>query len=361
MNTLDLTIDHAFWEARFSPWTLRNELESLADFSSYQDGLGLAFAHDQGVGDCFTPTGRSSYEIPGLTDCFSFMSYEETLNWTICACIYSSLSGGLEWARARRRTLADCLASIRSRDCNGDGVMDRDSDRCAGGAEITTYDSLDMSLGQARNNLYLAVKAWSALVCLEALFLRLDGSASPDSRAAAESAHAAAATIAGRMIESEGFIPAVFESDNRSRIIPAVEGLAYPGFCGAPEAVSLKGPYSELVETLRRHLDGVLAPGLCLDSASGGWKLSSTSHITWLSKIFLNQYVAERVLGIDDERTHRDAVHARWLRMGSADFAATDQLDSSTGADLGSRLYPRLVTAILWLPLPPAATDKGGT
>jgi hypothetical protein len=353
MNTLDLTVDQAFWEARFSPWTLGNELESLAAFSSYQDGLGLAFAHDQGVGDCFTPTGRSSYEIPGLTDCFSFMSYEETLNWTISACLYASLAGGLEWARGRRKTLADCLASIRSRDRNGDGVMDRDSERCAGGAEITTYDSLDMSLGQARNNLYLAVKAWSALVCLEALFLRLDGSASPDSRAAAEAARAAAATIAGRMIEPEGFIPAVFENDNRSRIIPAVEGLAYPGFCGAPEAVSPEGPYAELVAALRRHLDGVLAPGLCLDAASGGWQLSSTSHITWLSKIFLNQYVAERVLGLDDGRTRRDAVHARWLRTGSADFAATDQLDSSTGADLGSRLYPRLVTAILWLPRRP--------
>jgi hypothetical protein len=117
--------------------------------------------------------------------------------------------------------------------------------------------------------------------------------------------------------------------------------------------VSPEGPYAELVAALRRHLDGVLAPGLCLDAASGGWQLSSTSHITWLSKIFLNQYVAERVLGLDDGRTRRDAVHARWLRTGSADFAATDQLDSSTGADLGSRLYPRLVTAILWLPRRP--------
>jgi hypothetical protein len=59
--------------------------------------------------------------------------------------------------------------------------------------------------------------------------------------------------------------------------------------------------------------------------------------------------VAEKVLGLNDERTTRDAVHAHWLRTGSADFAATDQVDSSSGQDLGSRLYPRLVTAILWL------------
>jgi hypothetical protein len=349
MNTLDLTVDQAFWEARFSPWTLRNELESFAERSSYVDGLGIAFAHDQGVDDCFTPKGRSTYEMPSLTDCFSFMSYEETLNWVISACLYSSLAKDPGWAAGRRQTLAACLASIRTRDSNGDGVMDRDSDRCTGGAEITTYDSLDISLGQARNNLYLAVKAWSALVCLEALFRRVDGVESAESRSASASAGAAARTIAGRMLEDEGFIPAVFESDNRSCIIPAIEGLAYPGFCGAPEAVREDGPYGGLIVALRRHLDRVLAPGVCLDAESGGWKLSSTSRNTWLSKIFLNQYVAERVLGMDDERTRRDAVHARWLRTGSADFAATDQVDSTSGKDLGSRLYPRLVTSILWL------------
>jgi xylan 1,4-beta-xylosidase len=349
MNTLDLTVDQAFWEARFSPWTLRGELESFAERSSYEDSLGLAFAHDQGVGDCFSPRGRSSYEMPGLSDCFSFMSYEETLNWVLSACIYANLEGDFAWAKGRRPTLAACLASICARDANGDGVMDRDSDRCAGGAEITTYDSLDISLGQARNNLYLAVKAWSALVCLEALFRRMDGRDSSESGAAAAAALTASRTIAGMMIEGEGFIPAVFESDNRSCIIPAVEGLAYPGFCGAPEAAREDGPYGELVRALKRHLSTVLAPGVCLDASSGGWKLSSTSRNTWLSKIFLNQYVAESVLGMDDERTRRDAVHARWLRTGSADFAATDQVDSTTGADLGSRLYPRLVTSILWL------------
>jgi hypothetical protein len=349
MNTLDLTVDQSFWEARFSPWTLRNELELFAERSSYTDGLGLAFTHDQGVDDCFTPKGRSSYEMPGLTDCFSYMSYEETLNWSISACLYASLAKDDAWAKGRRSTLSACLASIRARDANGDGVMDRDSDRCSGGSEITTYDSLDISLGQARNNLYLAVKAWAALVCLEALFRRIDGRDSPETAAAADSALAAAATIAGKMLEPEGFIPAVFESDNRSCIIPAIEGLAYPGFCGAKEAVLEDGPYGELIRALKRHLDTVLKGGVCLDSASGGWKLSSTSKNTWMSKIFLNQYVAEKVLGMDDERTRRDAVHARWQRSGSAEYAATDQVDSGSGVDLGSRLYPRLVTSILWL------------
>ena len=349
MNTLDLVIDQAFWEARFSPWTLRNELESLEEHSSYEDSYGLAFAHDQGVDNCFAPRGRSVYEMPGLTGCFSFMSYEETLNWTISACIYSNLAEDWKWALEKRKVLSSCLESLIARDENGDGIMDRDSDRCEGGAEITTYDSLDISLGQARNNLYLAVKAWSAFVCLEAIFKRIDGKETYESRTAAKAANLAASTIAANMLEPDGFIPAIIESENRSRIIPAIEGLVYPKFCGVPEAIAIDGPYRELVCALKRHLENVLVPGLCIDSSSGGWKLSSTSNNTWLSKIFLNQYVAEHILGICDDRVSRDAIHASWLKTGSADFAATDQVDSMSGKDLGSRLYPRLVTSILWL------------
>jgi hypothetical protein len=227
--------------------------------------------------------------------------------------------------------------------------MDVDSDRCSGGSEITTYDSLDISLGQARNNLYLAVKAWAAFVCLEALFLRIDGPSSSNAALAKKAALLASATITSRVVPGENFIPAVFESDNRSKIIPAVEGLVYPLFCGAADAVSLKGPYAAFIATLQRHLDVVLAPGICLDKVSGGWKLSSTSKNTWLSKIFINQFVAENILGLKGERTERDAIHATWQKEGSADWGMTDQVDSSDGHDMGSRLYPRLVSSILWL------------
>lgn len=48
--------------------------------------------------------------------------------------------------------------------------MGLDSSRTQGGAEITTYDSLDVSLGQSRNNIYLAGKCWAVYVALEKLF-----------------------------------------------------------------------------------------------------------------------------------------------------------------------------------------------
>ncbi len=346
MNTVDLTIDQAFHELVYSPWTVKNELDFLISQSSYRDSIGIAITHDQGVADCFTPKGTSSYELPRLTGCFSFMSYEETLNWILLACLYCANSDDGSWLRDNAKTLADATASIIARDGNGDGIMDRDSDRCEGGAEITTYDSLDASLGQARNNLYVAVKAWAALTCAEATLSRA-GVPSIATTATA-TADRIASSVLARVVEPEGYIPAVFEGGNDSRIIPAVEGLAYPALCGIPEAVSLSGRNAAFIKALKRHLEAVLVTGVCLDPVSGGWKLSSTSKNTWPSKIYISQFVAENILGIDDDRTKRDAAHVRWQCVGCADFAATDQLDSSTGKDLGSRLYPRLVSSVLW-------------
>lgn len=350
INTLDLTVDQAFWELRFSPWTVRNELDFFLRRYSYKDKKGLAFTHDQGVADMFTPRGVSSYELADLKGCFSHMSHEELLNWLLTAALYVGSTGDRAWLAGRAKTFRDILKSLAGRDENGDGIMDWDSDRCASGSEITTYDSLDVSLGQARNNLYLGVKTWAGYVCLGRLFgmLNEDKLAKQCERRAA----LAAATIAAKFDSEQGYIPAVFEQGNASRIIPAAEGLAYPHWLGDADAVSEDGRFGGMVRALKAHLKTVLAKGVCLDPASGGWKLSSTSNNTWLSKIYLNQYVVQTVLGMKYPAKDWDAwdkAHAAWQTVACADFAATDQVDSATGKDLGSRLYPRLVTSILWL------------
>ena len=73
--------------------------------------------------------------------------------------------------------LEQCLQSMLNRD-NPDpslrnGIMALDSTRTMGGAEITTYDSLDVSLGQARNNIYLAGKCWASYLAMERIFNRM--------------------------------------------------------------------------------------------------------------------------------------------------------------------------------------------
>ena len=173
MNTLDLTIDQLFFELKQNSWTVRNELDLFVERYSYDDTIqfpgddtkhpgGLSFSHDMGVSNNFSSPGNSSYEQGGLKGCFSYMTAEQLLNWSICAAVYGLKTGDQSWLKGKQETFTSCLSSMLNRDNptsdERNGVIGLDSSRCFGGAEITTYDSLDVSLGQARNNLYLAVK-----------------------------------------------------------------------------------------------------------------------------------------------------------------------------------------------------------
>lgn len=360
MNTFDLTADHLFFEMRMNPWVVRNVMDLFIERYSYRDDVrfpgkeslypgGISFTHDMGMGNVFSRPGYSAYELFRLDGCFSHMTHEQLVNWVCCSSSYLLNAGDEEWGRGRIEIFSACLESMINRD-NPDadkrnGIMSLDSSRTMGGSEITTYDSLDASLGQARNNLYLAVKSWAAYVCLEAVFLRLGEG--DQAAAAATQAQQAAATIVAQADE-DGLLPAILDEGNLSRIIPAIEGLVFPHFCGLDAAVTADGTYGELVKALKRHLCGILRQGVCL-FANGGWKISSTSLNSWLSKIYLSQYVAEKILGVNDaERDQRaDAAHVAWLLdPENAYFAWSDQMVD--GIARGSKYYPRGVTAILW-------------
>ena len=110
MNTLDLSIDHVFWELDHNPWLVRNLLDRFVRRYSYTDEVkiyksefapstgtmmvdpsatppppdeaqlnrpyetapgGISFCHDMGAHNNFSPKGRSSYELANLTGCFS--------------------------------------------------------------------------------------------------------------------------------------------------------------------------------------------------------------------------------------------------------------------------------------------------
>ena len=167
MNTLDLTADQLFFELKQNPWTTRNVLENYLKFYSYEDRVrfpgdvethpgGLSFCHDMGVMNGFTRPGTSCYEVSGLKGCFSFMTHEELVNWAACALAYVQATGDEAWKQAMVPTFHRCLTSLCQRDYPDpafrNGIMKLDSDRTQGGGEITTYDSLDVSLGQSRTN-----------------------------------------------------------------------------------------------------------------------------------------------------------------------------------------------------------------
>lgn len=361
VNTFDLTVDHLFFELDWHPWAVRNTLDLFAERYSYTDQVrspdgttgpgGLSFTHDMGVMNHFTEPGRSSYECDHLTGCFSHMTMEQLLNWILTAITYAWRTEDWSWLKKNQLTLLRCVESLENRDhpdpTKRDGLLKCDSSRCGSGSEITTYDSLDVSLGQARNNLYLAVKTLGAWLLLDRAFDQLGDTAN------AERARAAVPrltrTLLTRFEQDTGFFPAVFEQGNRSRILPAVEGLVYPLYLGLDEALK---PLKPLLECLRTHLHGALRRGVCLDQSSGGWKISSTSRNTWFSKIAIAQYVVRRLFPdtLSADAKSADRVHADWQRQpGCGSHAMCDQIFSDTGVTCGSRYYPRGVTACLWL------------
>ncbi len=364
MNTFDLTVDMAFHELRFHPWSLANVLEQYATEYRYEDDIfdpaepakrvrgGVSFTHDMGVNNAFSPVGRSSYEADGLDRaCFSHMTAEQLTNWVCCAGLYWSATNDEAFLLRHRGLLGECVESLLRRDhpepAKRIGLPRMESGRTWPGGEITTYDSLDHSLGQARLNLYLAVKGWAAALALEAMLI----AAGDPARAAEAAAHARRAcdAVAARFDGNLGHIPAVLDGHGTSAIIPAIEGLIFPQRMGLSEAISEQGPYGSLIRALKRHHQAVLKPGVCLYD-DGGWKLSSTADNSWMSKICLCQHVARTILGLPQspaDGARADRAHAQWERIGSADRACSDQF--SSGVAKGSLYYPRIVTTVLWL------------
>jgi hypothetical protein len=361
-NTFDLTVDMLFYEMKYSPWTVKNVLETFVTRYSYYDQVrlpghdtlypgGISFTHDQGNHNNFSPEGYSSYEISGIDRrCFSYMTHEQLVNWVCCTGVYISQSKDEAFLTSHLKVIKDCYTSMQNRDhpnpTKRNGVMGCESSRCNGGGEITTYDSLDSSLGQARNNLYLAVKSWAAYLALAELFTTSDETEL--ARQAESSATLCASTIVSKWDDALGYIPAVFEDDNQSAIIPAIEGLVFPKAMGLDTAIAADGPYAELITTLKRHFESIFKPGVCL-YPDHGWKLSSTADNSWMSKICLSQYVARAVLGIDfgDTQPAHDQAHMDWQVFGSTFNACSDQF--SSGKAMASLYYPRVVTNILWM------------
>jgi hypothetical protein len=387
-----------FWELDRNPWLVRNLLDNFVRLYSYTDEVkvygadaelsshamdhdpsqpppppdtaqlarpydtrpgGISFCHDMGAHNNFAPRGRSSYELANLTSTFSYMTVEQLCNWTLTAACYVAKTRDRAWLRKSRKVVQACLASMVNR--GGEvGFAQYDSTKTAGGQEITTYDSLDHSLAQTRNNVYMAVKSWATYRALALMFRDL-GDAKTKKRCEAL-AEKVAGVVAGQAVD--GVLPAIFETSNPgygSRILPAIEGCAYPLYFVKTgyqrqtlDEVFGTPAERKMYDTLREHTRRLLLdPQRRNVFADGGIKLSSTSNNSWMSKISIFMHVARRVFRLDRDRgvvdvfRKADAAHVRWQVEGSAYWACSDQIVSGEGK--ASRYYPRIITSALWM------------
>ena len=398
MNTLDLSVDHVFWELEHNPWLVRNLLDNFVRLYSYTDEVkvykgefapatetmqvdpsqappppdeaqlnrpydtkpgGISFCHDMGAHNNFSPKGRSSYELANLTGCFSYMTVEQLCNWVLTAGCYVAKTRDFAWLKSNQAVMDACLSSMINR--SGEvGFAQFDSTRCAGGQEITTYDSLDHSLAQTRNNIYIAVKSWATYNSLALMFRELKDAASK--ARCEELAAKVAAVVCDQAVD--GVLPAIFEKANpgySSRILPAVEGCVYPlyfvktGFAGCTlEQVYASESEKRMFEVLKEHTRNLLLdPERRNLFADGGIKLSSTSNNSWMSKISIFMHVTRRVFHLDEDPKvavvfrQADAAHVKWQVEGSSYWACCDQIVSGEGK--ASRYYPRIITSALWM------------
>jgi hypothetical protein len=321
-----------------------------------------------GINNNFSSPGNSSYELANLKGCFSYMTQEQLCNWVLMAASYVASTGDVGWLLANKHLVDACAHSMSARANTRTGLMTHDSARCGDGEEITTYDSLDESLGQARANTYLGCKCWATWLGLELLSqLRIVAGDIPT-----EPLTSLAEPLAQTLVSAavDGVIPAVLEKNNRgylSRILPIAEALIYPAYwyslikdwpstaAGDAEQMLLKQLHSPLISAIRRHCLRLLTePSTGNLFADGGLKLSSTSNNSWLSKIAIFQFVARAILRLQDADPRvagilraADAAHVRWQTDGSGYWACSDQFVS--GEAKGSRYYPRIITAALWL------------
>ncbi|MEI6132850.1 MAG: glycoside hydrolase family 52 protein [Bacillota bacterium] len=354
MNTFDLAIDHAFFELSRNPWVVKNVLDIYTREYSYFDNLGLSFTHDHGSHFTYSPHGYSAYEISNQDGCFSYMTQEQLCNWILIAGLYVEKTKDIDWLQKNQDLLKDSITSLLNRDASDDvhldGIMDLDSSRCGVSSEITTYDSLDHSLGQATRNLYVGTKCWASYITLSHLFKQLseDGSStfSDIINTCDAQAQRSAQTITSYYDDELGIIPAILDGNDKSAIIPAIEALIYPYFSGCQSILALDGEFAAFLEKLKVHTLNILQPGVCLFD-DGGWKLSSNNENSWISKIFLCQFAAHEILGIP-EHIEADNAHMDWWINGCTDCPAIDQIFSGKVSEHGFH-YPRGVSSYIWL------------
>jgi hypothetical protein len=104
-----------------------------------------------------------------------------------------------------------------------------------------------------------------------------------------------------------------------------------------------------MLQALSNHTMAVLSPGRCLDPTTGAWLSTSANQITWQSKTFIAQFVAEAVLGITNNNVNGDVdqIHASVQIQGSQVQGYSDAFYGNGTINGGSH-YPRGVTTSLW-------------
>jgi hypothetical protein len=359
INTFDLTVDHAFYDAYMHPWALRNVLDA---YSGALPGTGYTYdtALYSPLGTQVSSHGFSFYHDTGLwpnsgtSPAYgSVMGDEELQSWILSAGVYWSHTSDHAWLTNNVALLQTCLNSMLLRDNTNAAARDGITKNTNAG-EITTWDSLDSSLQRAAFSGRLTVRNWACYLALNAMFNQVGNVA--DAATCQNMAAVTAQTVVNRWSSYQGtlgYIPALLDGSGTAAIVSMVEGFVYPAAMGLTNAIDRTGgPYASMLQALSNHLSAVLVPGRCINASCGAWLSSSaTPTISWQSKNFICQYVAEAVLGMTNEQVNGsvDQIHAS-MQIQDAPLQGYSDALNGTGVFQysGGVHYPRGITTALW-------------
>ena len=279
--------------------------------------------------------------MPNLTGGYSYMTSEELLNGIYLLASYAIVSDDEPWSRTRLATATELLDSLEARDhvdpAKRTGILKAESSICGpAGREITTYDSLDASLKPAHGSLVLAIKTWCATLMLTAYFQQHNDEAA--AQRTYNFSHLTATAIAAAFDEATQSFPANLFTKSDARILALFEPMAVPAYCNLKHYFA---EFPDLMTKLKAHAQTCLRPGICLDSTTGGMKLSSTSPITYPSKIALVIWVLENILDIPfADYPNALAELTTWSQQPTPTGAYADQINTTTRHPLGGTYSP---------------------
>ena len=399
MNTLDLAVDHVFWELDRNPWLVRNLLDNFVRLYSYTDEIKVykaeaalsSHAMDHDPSQPPPPPDAAQLARPydkkpgGISFCprhgraqqlraqgaFELRARQPDLHLQLHD------RGAALQLDAHRRLLhgEDARHGVAQEEQEGhQGLPDEHGQpRRRGRLRAVRLDEDGGRPGDHDLRLARPLAGADAQQRLhgrqELGDLSRAGADVPRSRRQGDTGRSAGSWPRRSRVSSPSRRwTACFPPSSRSRtpathsrILPAVEGCAYPLYFVKTgyqrqtlEQVFGTPAEKKMYDVLKEHTRKLLLdPQRRNVFADGGIKLSSTSNNSWMSKISIFMHVTRRVFHLDQDPgvvevfRKADAAHVKWQVEGSAYWACSDQIVSGEGK--ASRYYPRIITSALWM------------
>jgi hypothetical protein len=148
----------------------------------------------------------------------------------------------------------------------------------------------------------------------------------------------------------DGRIPALVGGQSQGVLTTVVEGLAYAWFGGVREKLSVDGPYADYLKALGRHFtEHAMRTDTCI-AKDGSWRITSSNANTFPAKIYVCQFVAERILSLPVEKESRvnDAANVAAITHPEHSYWCWSE-QIKDGIVYAAKYYPRGVTSNVWL------------